>query len=143
MIRRSTATRLIAAAALCTLTSACSVSTAHIGNLKVGKTSQLTTQSTTFAPQDTIYAAGDASNIPDNVKMQWQIVAVDVSGQPKNSPIPSLDKSFEMSQDGTATYNLSPPPAGWPTGTYKIVVTMMEDGKQKDQKTQEITVSGT
>lgn len=143
MPSRSTLSRLAALLGLTLLTAACSFSTAHIGSMKVGKNSALTAQATTFGPHDSIYASGDANNVPDKVAMQWHLVAENVSGQPHNSTISELDKSFDLISDGTTSYNLSPPPAGWPSGTYKIILTMMEDGKQKDQKTAEFTVSGT
>jgi hypothetical protein len=142
MPAHSTVPRLIALLGLALLTSACSVSTAHIGSFKVGKDHALTTQASAFGPHDSIYASADADNIPDKVALQWQLVAENVSGQPHNSTISQFNKSFDLTSDATTTYDLSPPTAGWPAGTYKIVVTMLEDGKQKDQKTAEFTVSG-
>ena len=38
-------------------------------------------------------------------------------------------------------YSLTPTDNGWPEGTYKVVLTMMDDGTQRDQKSQEITIS--
>jgi hypothetical protein len=121
---------------------ACSASTAHIGSLKVGKDKDVTTETTTFGPHDSIYAKGDASNV-GKVTMVWHLIAENVKGQAPNTAIPSLDKSFDVDSDSTVNYDLSPNDAGWPAGTYKIVLTMMEDGQQRDQKTAEITVGGT
>ena len=120
----------------------CNASTAHIGSLSVAKDSDMTTPTTTFGAHDTIYAKGDAANVPNKVTLQWQLVAENVKGQPPNTAIQSLDKSYDLDSDGSTTYNLTPPDAGWPTGTYKIVLTMMDDGTQRDQKTAEITVGG-
>lgn len=143
MPSRSITPRLLAALGLTVLMAACSVSTAHIGSFKIGKDRSLATQTTKFSPHDTIYASGDADNVPDKVKLQWSLVAENVAGQPKNLTVSQFNKSFDLDSDATTTYNLSPPTAGWPTGTYKIVLTMMEDGKQRDQKTTEFTVSPT
>jgi len=131
----------LVAIGLALATTACSASTAHIGSMKVGKDSALKTSATTFGPHDKIYAAGDADNVPDKVKLEWHLVAENVRGVPKNQTISQLDKSFDFDSDATATYDLSPPAAGWPVGKYKIVLTMMEDGKQQDQKTAEFTVA--
>jgi len=119
---------------------ACSVSTSHIGSLKLGKDKDISAETTTFAPQDGIYAKATGDNLAGKVTINWQTIAENVKGQPPNSAISSLDKSFDMEQDGTADYDLTPPAAGWPAGTYKIVVTMMDNGAQRDQKTQEFTV---
>jgi hypothetical protein len=120
---------------------ACSVSTAHLTDLKVGNDKALATTTTTFAKTDSIYASADVANTPSKVTVQWHFIAEKVAGQPPNSTIPSFDLSKDLESDGTATYNLTPPPAGWPAGTYKIEVDMMVDGAQKDQKTAEITVN--
>ncbi|HEY9086280.1 MAG TPA: hypothetical protein VIN40_10170 [Candidatus Tyrphobacter sp.] len=120
---------------------ACSFTTAHLTSLTVAKDSALTTPTTTFAPTDTIYAQSGVANIPGKVTMQWHLIAEHVTGQPANTPIPQVDKSFDLSSDGTSTYDLSPPTAGWPAGTYRIEVDMMVDGQQKDQKTAEFTVA--
>ena len=95
-----------------------------------------------FAPTDTIYAQADAANLAGPVTLQWHITAVNVTGQPANSPIPALDKSYDLPSDGSSTYSLSPPTAGWPAGTYRIEVDMMDNGQQRDKKTADITVSG-
>jgi hypothetical protein len=130
---------LLCLIALATMT-ACSVSTAHISSLKIAKDNAFTTAATTFAPTDTIYAQAAASNLPNAVTLQWHLIAEKVTGQAANTKISALDKSENLPSDGTSTYTLSAPTAGWPTGTYKIEVDMMDNGTQRDQKTAEITV---
>jgi hypothetical protein len=120
---------------------ACSASTAHIGSLKVGKDKDVATETATFGAHDTIYAVASADNLPNAVTMKWQLVAVNVKGQQPNAAIPSLDMSKDLTtQDNSATYTLTPPPAGWPAGDYKIVVTMMDNGTQRDQKSATFSV---
>ena len=121
---------------------ACSASTAHIGSLQTGKDQDVSTAVSTFDPHDTVYAKGDAANVPSAVTLKWQLVAENVKGQPPNAAQPNDDVSKDFSSDGTSTYTLTPPPNGWPPGTYKIVLTMIDDGKQRDQKTTEFTVPG-
>jgi hypothetical protein len=119
---------------------ACSVSTAHLTDLKVSNNKDLSAPTTTFAKTDSIYASTDVANTPSKVTVQWHFIAEKVTGQQPNTTITQFDLSKDLDSDGTATYNLSPPTAGWPTGTYKIEADMMVDGAQKDQKTAEITV---
>jgi len=119
-----------------------SVSTAHIGSLQIGGAPNFTTETTTFGPQDTIYAQATAANLPNSVTLNWQILTEVVAGQPSNAPIPGLDQSLDLATDGTASVSYSPPTTGWPTGTYEIVVTMIDGGTQRDQKSEEFKVTG-
>lgn len=119
---------------------ACSASTAHISSLKIAKDDSFTTETTSFAPTDTIYAQATASNLPNAITLEWHITADNVTGQSPNTQITALDKSFTLPSDGTSTYTLSAPTAGWPAGTYTIEVDMMDNGQQRDKKTADITV---
>jgi len=117
---------------------ACSASTAHIGSLQAGTDHDVTTPTTTFGEHDTIYAKADADNLPNKVTMQWQLIAENVKGVKPNMALPQMNVNQDMASDGT--YTLSPPAAGWPDGTYKVIVTMMDQGTQRDQKSLEFTV---
>lgn len=123
------------------LLAACSASTAHIGSLQVAKDKDLSSPSSSFGAHDTIYAEASADNVPSKITLNWQLVAENVKGQKPNTEIPQLDKSYDLASDGKATYDLTPPDAGWPPGTYKIIVTMDDNGTQRDQKTAEFTVA--
>jgi hypothetical protein len=121
------------------LASACSVSTAHISSLKVGKDKTVTQESATFAPTDTIYAVAEIGNA-GKTKDKGQLVIVDVAGQ-QPGPIPGLEASVDLESSGSANFNFSPPTAGWPAGKYKFDVTMMdESGATKGQQSKEFTV---
>ncbi len=134
---------LVAAPILALTIAACSVSvsTAHIGSLKIGSEKGFTTETTTFGPQDTVYAQAEAANVPSAVSVKWQVVAENVTGQQPNTPIPALDQSFDVTSDSTVSVTLTPPTAGWPTGTYRITVTMMDGTTQRDQKSEAFTVN--
>jgi hypothetical protein len=119
-----------------------SVSTAHFGSLQIGGEKDFTTETTTFGPQDTVYAHAEAANLPNAVTVKWQVVAVNVTGQQPNTPIPAFDMSLNVASDAVASVTLTPPSAGWPAGTYKIVVTMMDGDTQRDQKSEQFTVTG-
>ena len=120
---------------------ACNVSTANLSGLKIGKDKAVTSESTSFGPNDTVYAVGTVSNAPGKVKVKGLLAFEDVEGQ-KQGPIPGLEKTLDLEGSGTATYSFTPPPEGWPKGKYKIEVTLTDDsGAQKDQKSATFTVS--
>ena len=135
---------LLAGPILALVLAACSgsVSTAHIGSLQIGSSKDFTTETTTFGPQDVVYAKATGSNLPNPITLKAQVVAEAVTGEASNAPIPQLDQSFDLASDGTVTLTYTPPAAGWPTGTYKIVVTMMDGATQRDQKSEEFKVAG-
>jgi hypothetical protein len=143
MISRKTLIgQIVAGAALAFAVAACSASTSHIASVSVGTDKDVTTPATTFGPKDDIFAKADAANVAGKVTVLVQLEAVQVAGQQPNTIIKQFDKSFDMDSDGTVDYHLSPPTAGWPAGSYKILVTMTEDGTQRDQKSADFTVSG-
>lgn len=122
--------------------SACSFTTANISSLKLSKDKEGTTETTTFAPTDSIYARANVSNVPSKVTLKFRLITEDVVGQPKNSPVTQFDTTVEIPSDGVGTYSLSPPTAGWPVGKYRIEVAMLiESGEQKDHEAIGFTVS--
>jgi hypothetical protein len=134
---------LIAGAVLIVaVASACSFTTANISSMKLSKAKDGSAETNTFAPNDSIYALATVSNVPSKVTLKFRFITEDVVGQPKNTPVPNFDTTIEMPSDGLGTYSLSPPPAGWPEGKYRIEATMhIESGEQKDQETATLTVS--
>lgn len=123
---------------LMALAGACSfsASTANISGLKLGKDKAATTEASTFAPTDTVYAVATIGNAPGKVKVKGRLVIEDAPGE--KGP----EDTIELPGSGTATFTFTPPAAGFPPGKYKIEVTMMnENGEQKDQKSASFTVS--
>jgi hypothetical protein len=140
-MRKSTINLMICSALFLGAVVACSFSSANLSSLKVGKDKTVSSETSTFAANDTIYAVGTVSNAPGKVKVKGLLAFEDVEGQ-KPGPIPGLEKTLDLDGSGTATYTFTPPPDGWPKGKYKIEVTLMDDsGAQKDQKTSSFTVS--
>jgi hypothetical protein len=120
---------------------ACSFSTASVSSLKIGKDKAVSAESSSFGPNDTIYAVGTIANAPGAVKVKGLLAFEDVAGE-QPGPIPGLEKTLDLPASGTATYSFTPPPSGWPKGKYRIEVTLLDDsGAQKDQKTATFTVS--
>ncbi|HMJ26432.1 MAG TPA: hypothetical protein VK475_11405 [Pyrinomonadaceae bacterium] len=122
---------LIALAAACSF----SASTANISGLKLGKDKAATTETSTFAPNDTVYAVATIGNSPGKVKVKGRLVIEADPGE--KGP----EDTVELPGSGTATFTFTPPASGFPPGKYKIEVTMMnENGEQKDLKTASFTV---
>lgn len=118
-----------------------SATTANISSLKVGKDADVKSESTTFAPADVMYGVATISNAAEKLKVTGRLVAEDVDGVP-TGPIQGLEKTIDMPGAGTAKFNFSAGPNGWPKGKYKMEVLMLnEAGEQKDQKSATITVS--
>lgn len=134
---------LVASALLVGVALSCKfgATTANISSVKVGKDKPVSSETSTFAPSDTIYAVGTVSNSPGKVKVKGVVAFDDVSGQTAG-PVPGAEATVELPGSGTATFTFTPPTIGWPAGKYKIEVTMTDDnGKQVDQKTATFTVS--
>ena len=113
-----------------------SASTAHIGGLKLGKDKAASPETSGFSSGDTVYAVADIANAPGKVKVKGRLAVEDVEGQ-KSGPVPGLETTLDLAGSGTATFNFSPPPNGWPKGKYKIEIFMLnEEGEQKDQVSQ-------
>ena len=119
---------LLAVAAL-----ACSMSTANISSLKVGKDKSVSTEASAFSANETVYAIATVSNAPGKV-------FEDVPGQ-QAGPVPGFEKTLELPGSGTATFYFTPSD-GWPKGKYKVETTLLdENDAQKDQKTSIFSVS--
>ena len=113
-----------------------SASTANISGLKIGKDKNAATETSTFAPNDTVYAVATISNSPGKVKVKGRLVPEDAPGE--KGP----EDTVELPSSGTATFTFTPPASGFPPGKYKIEVIMMnEEGEQKDTKSGTFTVS--
>jgi len=113
-----------------------SASTANISGLKIGKDKSVTTETSTFAPNDTVYAVATISNSMSKVKVKGRLVPEDAPGD--KGP----EDTVELPSSGTATFTFTPPASGFPPGKYKIEVIMMnEEGEQKDTKSATFTVS--
>jgi hypothetical protein len=133
---------VVCAALALAVASACSFTTANIKSLKLSKDKGGATEANTFAPSDSIYAFATVANVPSKVTVKFRLFTEDVEGQPKNAPVPNFDISVDLPSDGVATYSLTPPPAGWPVGKYRVEANMLiESGEQKDQEVTTFNVS--
>ena len=137
-MRTPKSTAVISLGLLLVLAMACkfSASTANISGLKIGKDKSVTTETSTFGPNDTVYAVATISNSISKVKVKGRLVPEDAPGG--KGP----EDTVELPSSGTATFTFTPPAAGFPPGKYKIEVIMMdENGEQKDTKSGTFSVS--
>ena len=140
-MRNSKSNLIICSTLLLAIVVACSMSTANLSGLKVGKDKSVSSETSNFGPNDTVYAIGTVANAPGAVKVKGLLAFEDVAGQTPG-PIPGLEKTLDLPGSGTATFTFTPPPDGWPKGKYKIEVTLTDDsGAQKDQKAATFSVS--
>lgn len=131
-MKRTRSVFIVTSGLLVVLGLACkfSASTANISSLKIGKDKSVSTESSNFGPSDTVYAVATIGNAISKVKVKGRLVIEDAPGE--KGP----EDTVELPGSGTATFTFTPPSSGFPTGKYKIEVTMLnEDGEQKDQKT--------
>jgi len=132
---------VIATGLLLAVVLACNVSTANLSSVKISKDKTASSETSSFGPNDTVYAVGTVANAPGKVKVKGLLAFEDVEGQ-KPGPIPGLEKTLELEGSGTATYTFTPPPDGWPKGKYKIEVILLDDaGAEKDKKSGTFSVS--
>lgn len=117
-----------------------SASTANISSLKISKEKGAATETTTFAPNDTVYAVATISNAPGALKAKGILSAESVEGL-EAGPIPGAQTTLDLPGSATANFTFTPPPTGWPAGRYKVDVHMLdESGEKKDEKSATFTV---
>ena len=122
--------------------SACSPTVPKIDSLKLGKDKEVSKETTTFAPKDTVYGFVNAS-APGKVTLKWQVIAVKAEGVEENVHLPNADANVELPGSGTSNYNFAPGDSGFPVGKYRIEVRMVDEtGAEKDKKTVDYTVAG-
>lgn len=142
-MRRSRFNLLTASAILLGVALGCnfSATTANISGVKLGKDKAVSSETSTFAPNDAVYSVATISNSPGKVKVKGALMFEDVAGQTAG-PVPGADATVDLPGSGTATFTFTPPSSGWPAGKYKLEVTMTDDkDKQVDQKSATFTVS--
>lgn len=120
-----------------------SFSTANISGLKISKDKEGNNVTSSFGPNDKVYAVAEVSNAPGKLKLKTRLLFDNVAGQTSGTPVPGMETTLDLPGSDTGNFTFTPPTAGWPNGSYKIEVSMLnEDNEQKDQKTATFSVSG-
>jgi hypothetical protein len=118
-----------------------SATTANISSLKLSKDKAASTEASSFAASDTIYAVATISNAAEKLKAKGRLSAEQVEGL-EAGPIPGAETTLDLPGSATATFTFTPPPTGWPPGRYKVDVEMLnEAGEKKDEKSATFSVS--
>jgi hypothetical protein len=129
---------ILAAALACNY----SFSTANISSVKLSKDKSASSETSTFAPTDTVYVVAQLSNTSEKWKMRCRLLYDDVKGQKSGEMVSGSEQSVDLEGAGTATYTYRPLGGGAEPGKYKAEVSMLNDkGEQKDQKTASFEVT--
>ena len=119
---------------------ACKETPTSITSVKMGKDKDATTETSTYAPPDTLYAVAPVTS-PGKAKVTGRLLVDEVEGQTKG-PIPGLEVTKDLAGSDTVTFNFTPPSAGWPKGKYTLEVVIADDaGAQKDKKSANFSVN--
>jgi hypothetical protein len=117
--------------------------TANISSVKVSKEKSASTETSSFAPTDTIYIVAQLSNASEKWKMKCRLIYDDVKDEKSGDAVSGSEQSVDLEGSGTATYTYKPLGGGLASGKYKAEVSMVNDkGEQKDQKTVNFEITG-
>lgn len=120
-----------------------SFTTANISELKISKEKSAGSTTSSFNASDTVYVVADVSNAPSKTKLKARLLFDNVQGQTSGAAVPGAETTIEMPGSGSGTFTFTPPGSGWPNGSYKVEVSLLnEDNEQKDQKTGTFSVTG-
>ena len=134
------ALRFTLAFAAATVFAACGPTVPKINSLRLGKDKDLSKETTTFAPMDTIFGEA-AISTPGKASIKWMVFVDKVEGFTDNAHIPNADATVELPSSGTSTYHF-PPGEGFPVGKYRVEVHMLDEGgAEKDTKSVTYTVA--
>lgn len=136
---------LLAVGLLAAVALACNFNftTANISSVTLSRSSSAGQQTTSFSPNDTVYAIAAVGGAGTRHKVKGRVLFGNVEGYTAGDAVPGLETEVELPGSGTATFNFSVPGRGWPNGTYRVEVTLFNDrNEQVDQKTAEFTVTG-
>lgn len=135
---------IIALGVLILVSMACnfSVSTANLSDLKFGKDKDASSPTTTFKPEDEIFAVTAVNNAGGKNKVKFRLLFDDVEGAKSGAVAYKLEKELEVDGSRAIWFNFSVP-SGIVPGTYKVETVLSgEDGKEHDRKIATFTVEG-
>jgi hypothetical protein len=121
---------------------ACNFTTANIRSLKIGKDEAGKSEATTFNPGDKVYAIAQIANNGGKVDTKFRVLYDDVEGQSAGELVQGAEKTLEIDGDRPAVFWVTLPPRGFANGRYKVEVTMIKSGEEKDKKSATFDVTG-
>lgn len=135
---------LFAVGVLTLISMACNFnySTANLSDLKFGKDKDASAPSTTFKPEDEIFAVTSVNNASGANKVKFRLLFDDVEGEKSGTVAYKVEKELKTDGSQKIWLNFSIP-GGFASGTYKVeAVLTSEDGKEHDRKTANFTIGG-
>lgn len=119
-----------------------SYSTANLSDLKFGKDKDASSPTTTFKPEDEIYAVTAVNNTSGKNKVNFRLLFDEVEGAKPGAVAYKVEKELEVDGSRPLWLNFSVP-GGMVPGTYKVEAVLSgEDGKEHDRKVSSFTVEG-
>ena len=89
-----------------------------------------------------VYTVAQISNNVGKVQAKFRILYDDVEGQTAGTLVQGAEKTLDVEGDRPAIFWITLPPSGFQNGRYKVDVSMLYSGEQKDQKSATFDVSG-
>lgn len=121
---------------------ACSFSTANLSELKFAKDKDGGGASTTFKPNDEIFAVTAVNNASGKNKVKFRVLFDKVEGEQTGTVAYKIDTDLDVDGSRPIWFNFSHP-AGFISGTYKTEIVLTgDDGKELDRKTGSFTITG-
>lgn len=121
---------------------ACNFTTANISSVKIASDEEGKNETRNFRPGDKVNAIAVISNNGGKVQVKFRVLFDEVEGQESGSPVQGAEKTLDIDGSRPAHFWVTLPNSGFHNGRFKVEITMLKDGEQKDQKTATFEVSG-
>lgn len=121
---------------------ACNFTTANIRSLKISDDESGKNEVKSFKPGSKIYAIAEIANNGGKVDAKFRVLYDSVEGQTAGTLVEGAEKTLEVDGSHPAVFWITLPPRGFENGRYKVEVTMLNAGQEKDKKTETFEVSG-
>jgi hypothetical protein len=133
---------LLALGVLIAVLLACNFTTANLRSFKISKDEAGKSEASTFRPGEKVYAIAEVANNGGKVETKFRVVYDQVDGQKSGELVQGAEKTLEIEGNRPAIFWVTLPPQGFDNGRYKVEVTMLKDGEEKDKKSATFEVTG-
>ncbi len=114
----------------------------YITSSKLSTDKTGSTEKSTYGTKEDIFAVLKIEDMPGDSKLGGRLVYDEVEGETSGSMV--VEKTLDIPSEGgngTAHFQFTPPPKGWPEGTYKVEIRFAPKGEEaKVVKTLKLTV---
>ncbi len=119
---------------------ACNFTTANISRVVLSPNDDGSAPTNTFRPDATVHAIVTISNVGPRTSVRSRLYFENVAGTEANEMVPGSERMVNLERGGEAAFNYWRT-GGMPPGTYRIEITLLYEGEQKDQESVTFTVS--